>query len=159
IGGEEADARVFQMSPRPPQHALREVEAGNECVAVSPAEDVFRVAAIAAARVENALGPAHLERLGTDNAARGNGAQREDGGGGGELAGEPVVVVLDEAAIFAEGLPLVFFRFQNGPQTSAPPVRTFRIVWESGWHGMATPRRGDCTRATRPRAATPPPPG
>src|SRR5579875_1125039 len=51
------------------QHAWRQIEARDECIGVSVAEQETRIAAIATTSIENTLTATHIERPGTDESA------------------------------------------------------------------------------------------
>src|SRR5437763_1346890 len=81
------------------EDALRDVERGDERAGVGPAQDVLAVPAVAAARVEDALAAAQVEAVRLEHPARQNVVAGDEAGDGGQLAGEAVVVPLDEAPV------------------------------------------------------------
>src|SRR5262249_38715124 len=99
------------------EHALGQIEAGNEGVSVGVADQEARVAAVAAAGVEDAFATADVEGPRPDQAAGQRLVAGDQPGQARQFAGQAVVVVFDEAAVVSERLAPRFLRFQDSTKT------------------------------------------
>src|SRR5262249_55733280 len=99
IGGREADALALQPGMGPLQHLMGKVEGGELGIGVGFAKKEFRIAAIAAAGVEDVFAHADVEAAGPDQAPCQGFMAGKEARGGGERAGQAAIKVLDYFAV------------------------------------------------------------
>ncbi len=90
------------------EHPLRQVEAGDKSIAIRPTKQEAGVTAIAAARIENGLAATDIEGVWTDEPAGERFVSGNQTRKAGELAGDAVVLSLNEIAVIPKGLPAHF---------------------------------------------------
>src|SRR5262249_40426379 len=114
-----AHAVTGKPAASPVEHARREVEAREDGVGISVSHEKSRIPAVAAARVENALAAADVERAGANQPASEGFVARYQPRTRRKRAGQAVVVILNEATIIEKGTPPGFLRFQGAAKAGA----------------------------------------